>query len=241
MFTSWKATCLFAVVCALLSAPASAVTVFEGAFSNIEPDGSNPDVSGVGTDTLTWGTPVNSTGPSSISYQAYNVAEDLIFSGQPFRMGRMTFRNGMIELGTGISSALLFIDPFFSDDDFISSLDSFPLRMITESTPNVGTPEQNADYLFFSSFVDDPLVPEFFNVLEGATASADILATLEFLNPLRDGSPALPEFRLNVLGFANVSGDGYLTHAAIPEPNAALLGLLGCLGTLRLRRASESH
>jgi hypothetical protein len=216
-------------------------THFEGSFDYWVPDGPNPMVSGSFTDSLTWGDPGNfGVGPSSVSYFDYSISTDLVLSGQPFRLGRVRYFNGTIIVGTGISAATLFLDSW-SDDDDLDATGPFPLHMITETTPNVGTPLQNADYLFFVSYVHNPYVPQFFNVFEGGNASAEIIATLEILpDLLRDDRQAQRNpYALHVLGFANVQGDGFLTFEPIPEPATGMLLLSAvAAGLVGVRRRS---
>lgn len=232
---------LFAVLLVAVAAKSGVgSTAFFGSFTNWSADGPSPMVDGTNTSELTWGDPGGfGVGRSSVAYDEYVVSTELILSGLPFDVGRVTYRNGTIVNGTGIASADLFLDPL-SDDENLDASGGFLLNMITESTPNVGTPAQNADYLFFQSFVHDPFVPDFFNVYEGATASADLVARLDFI----PGAAPAGSYALEILGFANVQGGGFLSDSpvsAVPEPHSLALLAVGLLAASFAKRRKHSR
>jgi hypothetical protein len=248
MKTITSAVSLLVLLTLLVPNRAPASIVFEGTFNHWAPDGDDPIVFGTGTSELTWGDPDGwGVGSSVVSYEPYEVPTDWVLSGSPFAMGKIQYFNGTIRLGTGISAASLELDSWSDDSGFNAG---FTPVFKTESTPNVGTPEENADYLYFVGGPESSYYPQFFNVFEGGSASASLVARLDMLFPnsgpkdgMTSGSPV--QYELTILGFENVEGEGFLTFAAIdavPEPSSIVIhaGLFALmLLTFRANRRRE--
>lgn len=222
---------------------AQANTMFSGSWLTWESDGPEPVVSGLYSDKLIWGDPSNyGVGSSYMKFQEYSLDTETVLSGNVFAVGRLTFYNGTIRSGTGITSASLHLGPLSDDDDLDSSSGIYE-TMYTESTPNTGTALQNADYAFFTNYVDDDLANAFFGVFEGESATADLLVRRDFISDLDIASPfkTLANFsdsgiNFQIVGFANVTGGGFLTDK-IPEPSSLVLfGLAVCTSALRRSR-----
>ncbi len=149
---------------------------------------------GVGTDSFTWGNPGSwGTGPSSLGFGGNSFSVD---TGVLFSFGSLTYFNGTIASGSqadavDLSVTLSLTEPSGIEEDFV-----YDLGLI--NTPNSGSPSDNADYVSWSSSIPDSYFTvdgvsytlEFmgfgnisgsgfttidgFNVLEGASASADL-------------------------------------------------------------------
>jgi hypothetical protein len=186
-----------------------------GSFTNPSP--SSAVNTGVGTSAFTWG----SGDPSA-----------LIFSGSTFdtkpnttfKLGTLTFHNGAIFAGTGADSV-----------NFNASLkfNNIPEKNFTLSslftlinTTNTSDPIASADQVSLGDWGYN------FNVLEGSTASVDILANLTTnLNGAVDGTEGnaalisdanyaiSPDYILTIVGVANPTSGGFVTATSVPEPS----------------------
>jgi len=172
-----------------------------------------PVATAFGTDTVSWG---NNTDTSYVTFTGNAFAVPL---GVPFDIGTFTFFNGTSGGESIIFGATLTLT-------FGPGIDNSVVPMQIVTTLNTGTPEQNADFVGFA-----PSLPVTFNVLEGATASADLYGELvsdphtKLLTLVLDpGSVGL-----GFIGFGRPS---------VPEPaSLALLGagLVG-IGLVRRKR-----
>ena len=157
--------------------------------------------------------------PNSFTFEgaSFNDAE----IGETIVLGTLSYENGIVLSLFGNSNPL---PDFYTSNLTISSnspnLTPFDFNQsLTELltlvvTPNTGTPEQNADTLFFSSF------PELgsFRVLEGETGSVELLGSF--------GS-------LNLTGFGSVvsgSGTGFVDPTPVPESSSVLGTIAFILG-----------
>ena len=201
-----------------------------GTFENPVPGGAV--VTGVGTSVFTFGDPEQiGTGPSSLSFAGS------AFSGAfetPFKIGTLTYFNGTITLGTEATAVDLALHTTFTTPPLGLVNSAFTLSLT--STPNTGTPDQNADFVTLpSSFVPTTFViggttytveltgfvltggsgfldssDTEFHVLEGGTATADLYAEVTSRIPTTQGSVPEPStWAMMILGFAGVGFMAY--------------------------------
>ncbi len=191
---------------------------------------------GVGTNTFGWG----SGDPSFLRFigESFDTKPNT-----PFTLGHLTFHNGAIFEGTGADSVTLNVSMNFdnvSEKNFV-----FPINFQLVNTLNTDDPFASADFVGIEGFSFT------FEVFEGATASADILAVLSTgLSALPSGAvptgaelSGLPfdpsgNYRLSIVGFANPSPGGFI-GGSVPEPSTLLLLSLGLIAALTVRRRSQ--
>ena len=187
------------------------------------PTPSSAVVSGVGTSTFAWGR----GDPSSLTFAgtAFDTSP-----GTKFKIGTLTFHNGVIASGSGADSIDFKAPLHFTN---IPELDfTFKTKFTLINTPNTDDPIASADQVSIGSFGYT------FNVLEGITASVDVMATLNtFLqgtpggisNNYSDFEPGpldpSPTFVLGDISLANPTGGGFITQ--VPEPSSWFLLFLG--------------
>jgi hypothetical protein len=187
---------------------------------------------GVNTESFTWGTGYQSA-PSSLVYTGTSFAG--ILPEQAFSIGTLSYFNGTVLDGTQCYSAnfqalLAFTSPVGLAQNF-----NFGFELI--NTPNTGTPEQNADTVFLSSLlpttiftvngIDYTLKMAFgsvtgsgfseinkFSVLEGASASANLVGIITASNPssVPDSGSTLALMAMAVVGIGGLRQ--YLTCKA---------------------------
>ena len=211
-------------------------------FTNPVPE-SNPVLSGVGTNTFSWG----SGDPSSLTF----TGKDFHTSpNTPFDLGTLTFHNGTIPTGSGADGV---------NFDLSISFDNVPEKnfdLNTEfglvNTPNTNNPYASADYVTIGNYGYT------FDVFEGATARVDIYAKL---TTNLSGYPAgtgnvdsvmstnpfepSPEYILTIVGLGTPSSGGFTT-SSVPEPAmlpavlAALVAIALAIFRRRLLRPSRA-
>jgi hypothetical protein len=101
---------------------------------------------GVGTDTFTWGTGLQSP-PSSVRYKNTPFAADFEDS---FKIGDLTYFNGTIDGNSGADKVSLSLEVNFTLPSGLNQ--SFIYGMDLINTPNTGSQNDNADYLVLSHF-----------------------------------------------------------------------------------------
>ncbi len=132
-----------------------------------------------------------------------------LVKGEQFVVGHLTYHNGTAygifdEITLRLETSPASLD---NDGDFIQSLD---LRLQLVSTTNTDSPEESADYIYLPDY------PQFgtFNVLEGETATVELLAEFNSLDPL---------------GFGSVTGSGFIIAATTPDSGHTAWLLATCL------------
>jgi hypothetical protein len=205
-----------------------------GKFANPAP--ATAVVSGVGSNSFAWGT----GDPSSLTFAAS------AFDTKPdteFKLGRLTFHNGTIASGTGADAVDLTMSIAFTN----VPEKNFDLtsRMNIVNTLNTSDPIASADTVTIGGFSFT------FNVLEGQTASVDLMGKLTTgLSALASGAvesgadmPSAfpfdpdPLYSLVLTGLANPSSGGFI--GTVPEPATTLLIALGMV-LLMLRRPGRT-
>ncbi len=198
-----------------LAAPSSAQTfsgTSSGTFGTPNP-GSNDDpvFSGVGTNTFRFGDPGNSrSNPNRYTFAGNSFSTT---PGSLFRLGNFTYFNGATFRGTTVDSVPLNVSLGFTNPSGVKEVFRFDLQ--NNSTPNTGTPEQNADFVFPINSIS----AQSFTV--GATKYTLVLNGFS-----RDGGvTTVNEFRV-LEGRANTAEVfGTIIAAPVPEPTS-MLGIL---------------
>ncbi|MCC5648114.1 choice-of-anchor K domain-containing protein [Nostoc sp. CHAB 5824] len=124
-------------------------TLFQGTASArfINPVPSTAVITGVGTSSIAWGTPIG-TPPSSLNFGAssgYRVNEDEVFS-----LGNLTFFNGTIQLGTEINSIDFEVTAHITNPSGVGS-QAYTFRFSIINSPNTGNPIGDSDSVFLPS------------------------------------------------------------------------------------------
>lgn len=209
-----------------------------GTFTNPAPG--TAVVSGIGSSTFSWG----SGNPSSLSFAAstFDTSPNTVF-----KLGTLTFHNGTITSNSGADAvtfnAKLHFDNVPEKDFALSSV--FSLL----NTPNTSDPIASADQVSIGSWGYT------FNVMEGATASVDVMAKLSTgLVPSSAGTQSgaaligadpfevSPDYKLTIVGLTNPTSGGFVT--SVPEAEAWALfsaGLLVLVMRLRPRHARRAR
>jgi hypothetical protein len=217
----------------LISVPALADTVVgsaSGVFVNPVPG--TATVTGVGTSSFTYGNGTGfGTGPSALTFGGASFSTNF---ETPFSLGTLTYFNGTIALGTEATAVDLGLTTNFTNPALGNVLSAFTLSL--NSTPNTGTPDQNADFVYFpSSFSTSvftvggvnytvqllgfgSIVGDGFllsnstqlHVREGGTATANLLAEVTSRVPSPVGGVPEPStWAMMILGFAGVGFMAY--------------------------------
>lgn len=201
-----------------------------GKFDNPSP--STAVVGGVGTNAFSWG----SGDPSSLNFNAN------AFDTKPdteFKIGTLSFHNGTIAAGSGADAVDLTIS--FAFDNVPEKNFGLKAKMVLTNTPNTSDPKASADQVSIGGFNFT------FNVLEGATATVDLMGKLTTgLTALPTGAKPSgaelfdslpfdsdPFYSLILTRFANPSAGGFI--GALPEPSNMLVFALGLVILLQMR------
>jgi len=167
-----------------------------------------PNYSGVGTDIFTWGDPADyGTGPNVLTFTGNSISTQI---DSVFKVGDLTYFNGSVGLGTNVDFVPLNV-LFNLKSPAIDESFGFNFELV--STPNTGTPEENADFVDVVSNISDRTFKlanqdytlkltgfsqdsgltsiQQFRVLEGEKATAAIFGKIVHVLPT-DPSPPLP-------------------------------------------------
>ena len=166
-------------------------------------------VTGVGTSHFTWG-----TGQPDVSSLDFTGGSFDTTPGTRFKLGTLTYHNGTIALDSAANSVEFDTKLNFTNVPEDNSVLKTVFDLV--NTPNTDDPIASADTVTIGSFGYT------FNVLEGATASVDIFATLSTglvaksggveANSLISGAAFDPSsnFTLTIVGLANPSTGGFV-------------------------------
>ena len=182
-----------------------------GAFINPGPPGST--VTGVGTNSFTWGTGAGIPGgaPSSMSFSGGSFNATI---NTPFDLGTVTYYNGSNTNDADSVTLNISVDlTNVPEKDFTLSV---PLTLV--NTPNTSDPIASADTVSFGNFGYS------FHVEEGDAATVDLYATLSSSlagSPAGTGTDSLyspndnlgsnPNYTLDIVGLKNASTGGFVT------------------------------
>ncbi len=184
-----------------------------GLFKNPSPSCPPATCTGINSSFFTWGEPLNSTDISS-SLDFAGTSFDPQKLGSTFIVGQLSYTNGTIKEGTQVDSVDLDIELTFDNINRIVPL--FTSLQLINTMNESDDPSANADIVQFvaGGFTNR------FHVMEGGTASTTLIARLvntglaipSSTNALLQKSQdqALP-WSLEVVGFGEVSGDGFVT------------------------------
>ncbi|MEM7773221.1 MAG: choice-of-anchor K domain-containing protein [Cyanobacteria bacterium P01_E01_bin.6] len=143
-----------ASVAMMMASPGQALTLAgqaSGAWGTPLSNESTPRFTGVDGSSFTWGIPTT----------AGREANQLVFQGNEFttetnalfKIGDLTYFNGTILSNTGIQSVPLNFELAFDDAEVRSQVFSINFDILT--TPNVGTPDDNADAIIPTALISE--------------------------------------------------------------------------------------
>lgn len=171
--------------------------------------------SGVGTDTFAFGdgTAFDSP-PNQYSFAGNSFSTTL---DSLFQVGDFTYYNGTTLLGTTVDSVPLNISLNFTDPSGVTQAFSFNLQ--NNSTPNTGTAEQNADFVFPTNSIGTQTftvgTTEYTLALNGFSQNGGVTTVDQFRVLEDEGTTA------GLFGRITIAPDS----EPIPEP-ASMLGIL---------------
>ena len=224
------------------TASSTSQTSFTATFEEPLPDGATH--TGIGTNNITWGVPFSTTDVSSaLSVTPQPYGSPVI--GEPFVAGLITYTNGTIVDGTGLTSVVLEQRNVINAPDLgVSNTRVDDNRTITmNNTPNTSDPIASADFVSIppAPGIGTGIFPNIgnnFHVIEGQSSTATLLgriieADVEDIikpdaDPLRPPFPDDPrgmnplqqQFVFEWLGYGEVvGGDGFVTTGVqiVPE------------------------
>ena len=183
--------------------------------------------SGIGTSSIAWGT----GSPGGMSFTGTSFAPKV---GDAFSLGTISYTNGSTEFGSAIDGISLDIGLEFTNVPELNFL--YHAGLSITNTPNTTDPIASADFVTFSagSFSNS------FHVLEGASATADLMAKLTpklSITPasIGDKDPfTIPDaqtflaYDLQLVALANPSSGGFIS-TPVPEPSTFSLFFVGIL------------
>jgi hypothetical protein len=211
-----------------------------GTWGNPTPEKVNPDYpnapirpifTGVGGNRFTWGEPGVRFANGQIS-----VANWMEFDGisnfetktnNLFKVGSLTYFNGTTPLGTNVDSVPLNFSVLFNNPT--NERKNFDFQFQLVNTPNLGTAEQNADFVFVKQNIRN----QTFEV-DGRKFALQITGFRQEQNILNQ---SVNEFR--VLEGATTTASIYGTIVSVPEP-ATLTGI-SLLGAYLIYRRKSSR
>ena len=173
----FSSAAIIGLVGSLLFSGQAAAAVVTGTTSGnfVNPLPSNAVTTGAGTSNFTFGTG-SGTPPNELSFAGTSFSSAY---ETPFKVGTLSYFNGST-LGIAATSVDLSLTMNFVAPNLPSVSNSFALNLV--ATPNTGTADQNADYVYFpGSF---------------GTSDFDVGGTV---------------YHVQLIGFENIVGDGFLT------------------------------
>ncbi|MBW6532846.1 choice-of-anchor K domain-containing protein [Sphingomonas sp. RRHST34] len=158
---------------------------------------------GIGSDHVTWGTPLTGYKANELSFQSNTPFSALL--GEQFKVGSISYYNGTILDGTELTGLTLNLGLNFTNPAIGLLAKSFALGLY--STPNTGSADANADYVY--------------------------LPSLQSINNFVVDGQA---YQFELRGFDNVRGDGYLNSSAsefhVREGQSATADVFGVLSAV---------
>jgi hypothetical protein len=219
-----KLASVVALLFATVNASANFIGTASGVFTSTNPVcGGATICSGVGTNSITYGTPLQGSFASAETFTGAHINA----LSQAVSIGDLAFANGATISGTEIQNFSLTIN--FTADAGSPSVDPLVLGFRVFSTPNVGTPQQNADRITLLTINDltilqtqqflqgNGVANNSFNVLEGLSTPVQILA--HFSSPTFAGFGVIADPQA-----------GFLSQASVPEPSTPGLIAIGLAG-----------
>ena len=212
-----------------------------GQFLNPTPTCPPASCSGIGSNAITWGT----GDPGSLTFAGTAFAPTV---GDTFKVGTLTFHNGGTAAGSEITG--IDLDISMSFDNISEANFTYHSRLGIKNTPNTEDPIASADQIVFT----EGGFSAAFNILEGATASVDLMAKLTTtlglapegaaqdsgdLDQLFDPVASPLGFKLTLVGLENPTGGGFISQ--VPEPSTSIMLMTGLimLTFLSKRRRSD--
>lgn len=144
------------------------------------PSGKAGVSTGIGSDHVIWGTPQTGYKANALSFQSNTPLYALL--GEQSKVGSISYYNGTILDGTELTGLMLNLGLNFANPAIGLLAKSFALGLY--STPNTGSADANADYVYLPS-------------LQSSN------------NFVVDGQA----YQFELRGFDNVRGDGYLNSS----------------------------
>jgi hypothetical protein len=171
-------------------------------------------VVGIGSNEVRWGDPATINGQSGLRFDgAAPPAIDLNLN-QAFILGDITHYNNPVYSGTASTEAFLKIDLFISNASTVHQ--DFNFTFGINETPNIGTPQQQADIIYFPTAFPN----------ESFQLDGDLL-TLQLLG-------FGPSAGTIINTFSSLEGNSnqtrlwaQVTQASVPEPETVLLMGIG--------------
>jgi hypothetical protein len=189
-------------------------------------------VTGVGTPVFTWG---DSTGfgtpPNQLGFAGNAFASAF---ETKFKVGTISYFNGTTLLGTTADTVDLSLSLNFTSPALGAVVSNYGFALNT--TPNVGTPDENADFVS---------LPSLFSTTSFLIGSTEYRVKLTgFENVVGDGFLVSSDTEFHVREGGTASADLYavVTTAPVPEPEtyALMLAGLGAVGMVARRRRQQA-